>query len=87
MPYDYKCFSFFFFFFFHSLSLLLDDDIDDVHKEIAALAACQCDAITDYCASVLPPGSSELLIVMELLDASAADLVCVLFASSVCLCL
>ena len=65
----------------------IDDDIDDVHKEIAALAACQCDAITDYYASVLPPGSSELLIVMELLDASAADLVCVLFASSVCLCL
>ena len=49
-------------------------------QEVATLARCQSDNITQYYASVLKPGTSELLIVMELMAASVADLVstCVL---------
>ena len=42
---------------------------------MATLARCQSDNITQYYASVLKPGTSELLIVMELMAASVADLV------------
>ena len=39
------------------------------------LARCRSENITEYYASVLKPGTSELLIVMELMSASVADLV------------
>ena len=39
------------------------------------LAGCRCDFITEYHASVVLPASSQLLIVMELMSATAADLV------------
>ena len=39
------------------------------------LAHCRSENITEYYASVLKPGSSELFIVMELMAASVADLV------------
>ena len=40
------------------------------------MAGCRCDFITEYHASVVLPASSQLLIVMELMAATAADLVC-----------
>ncbi|BDA40402.1 probable serine/threonine-protein kinase 24 at N-terminal half [Coccomyxa sp. Obi] len=52
----------------------VEDDIEDIHKEVAVLARCRSENITDYYASVLKPGSSELFIVMELMAASVADL-------------
>ncbi len=39
------------------------------------LADCRCDAITQYHASLVEPATSQLLIVMELMAATAADLV------------
>ena len=39
------------------------------------LAGCHCPNITEYYGSVLQPGSTELMIVMELLACSVADLV------------
>ncbi len=42
---------------------------------MSTLARCQSENITQYYASVLKPGTSELLIVMELMAASVADLV------------
>ena len=39
------------------------------------LAGCQCPNITEYYSSMLQPGSTELMIVMELLACSVADLV------------
>lgn len=47
----------------------------DVLQEVSTLARCQSQNITQYHASVLKPGTSELLIVMELMAASVADLV------------
>lgn len=44
-------------------------------QEVAVLAKCRSENITDYYASVLKPGSSELFIVMELMAAAVADLV------------
>ena len=44
-------------------------------QEVSTLARCQSENITQYYASVLKPGTSELLIVMELMAASVADLV------------
>ncbi|WIA22461.1 hypothetical protein OEZ85_004759 [Tetradesmus obliquus] len=51
----------------------IEDDIEDIHKEIATLAGCRSPFITRYHASLIPPGSSQLLIVMELLLGSVAD--------------
>jgi hypothetical protein len=60
----------------HSRHLLCrDDDIVDVMQEIAALAHCQCDQITKYYDSFIMPGSSKLLIAMELMACSGSDLV------------
>ncbi|KAG2484274.1 hypothetical protein HYH03_016918 [Edaphochlamys debaryana] len=53
----------------------VEDDIQDIHKEIQTLAGCRCRNITQYYASVLRPGSAELAIVMELMACSVADLV------------
>ena len=39
------------------------------------LAGCRCSFITEYHASVVLPATSQLLIVMELMAATAADLV------------
>jgi len=39
------------------------------------LADCRCDAITQYHASLVESATSQLLIVMELMAATAADLV------------
>lgn len=44
-------------------------------QEISALAGCRSAHITRYFGSVMAPGSSELLILMELLACSVADLV------------
>lgn len=44
-------------------------------QEITALAACNSNNITKYYASVLRPGTTELMIVMELMACSVADLV------------
>lgn len=52
-----------------------EDDIDDIQKEVAVLAGCHCDNITEYHAAVVVAASSQLLIVMELMAATAADLV------------
>jgi hypothetical protein len=52
-----------------------DDDISDVMQEITALANCQCDQITRYYDSFMLPDSSKLLIAMELMACSGADLV------------
>eukprot|EP00884_Botryococcus_braunii_P008674 jgi/Botrbrau1/17808/Bobra.0127s0055.2 len=52
----------------------VEDDLEDIHKEVAVLAGCQSPYITQYYASVLVPGTSQLLIIMELLAASVADL-------------
>ncbi|KAK9868947.1 hypothetical protein WJX84_006310 [Apatococcus fuscideae] len=53
----------------------VEDDIEDIYREVAVLARCDCPNITRYFASVLRPGSSELFIVMELMALSVADLV------------
>lgn len=42
------------------------------------LARCQSPNITQYFASVLQPGSTELMIIMELMAASVFDVVCAL---------
>ena len=42
---------------------------------MALLAACHCQHITEYHAAVVLAASSQLLIVMELMAATAADLV------------
>ncbi|GBF98708.1 serine threonine kinase [Raphidocelis subcapitata] len=52
----------------------IEDDIEDIQKEISALAGCRCAHITRYYGALVRPGSSELLILMELLACSAADL-------------
>uniref|UniRef100_A0A061SN18 non-specific serine/threonine protein kinase n=1 Tax=Tetraselmis sp. GSL018 TaxID=582737 RepID=A0A061SN18_9CHLO len=58
----------------------IEDDIEDIHKEISVLAQCKSPHITEYYASLLTKGSSQLLIVMELMACSVADLleVCIL---------
>jgi len=55
----------------------VEDDIEEVHREIAVLAQCRSKHITEYFASVMPRGSSQLLIVMELMACSVADLLAV----------
>ncbi|KAI8474384.1 MAG: kinase-like domain-containing protein [Monoraphidium minutum] len=52
----------------------IEDDIEDIHKEISALAGCRSAHITRYYGALVAPGSSELLILMELLACSVADL-------------
>lgn len=52
-----------------------EDDISDVMQEITALANCDCPQITKYYDSMLLPGSSKLVIAMELMSCSGADLV------------
>lgn len=52
-----------------------EDDLEDIHREVAVLAECKSPCITHYYASVLLPGTSQLLIIMELLASSVADLV------------
>lgn len=42
---------------------------------MAALAECRSSNITEYYASVMLPGTTELLIVMELMAGSVSDLV------------
>lgn len=49
--------------------------INSTLQEIATLAGCRSPFITRYHASLIPPGSSQLLIVMELLLGSVADAV------------
>ena len=44
-------------------------------QEIQALAGCRCNNITEYYASAVKPGSTELMIVMELMSCSVADVV------------
>lgn len=44
-------------------------------QEVAALAECRSSNITEYYASVMLPGTTELLIVMELMAGSVNDLV------------
>eukprot|EP00798_Chlamydomonas_sp_ICE-L_P012354 gene12354-15532_t len=53
----------------------LEDDIEDINKEIQTLAGCRCSNITEYYGCIIRPGSSELVIVMELLACSVSDLV------------
>eukprot|EP00208_Stichococcus_sp_RCC1054_P005432 CAMPEP_0206147108 /NCGR_PEP_ID=MMETSP1473-20131121/32445_1 /ASSEMBLY_ACC=CAM_ASM_001109 /TAXON_ID=1461547 /ORGANISM="Stichococcus sp, Strain RCC1054" /LENGTH=412 /DNA_ID=CAMNT_0053543921 /DNA_START=258 /DNA_END=1492 /DNA_ORIENTATION=- len=50
------------------------DDIEAIQQEVAVLSACRCDNIVQYYGSVLPRGSMHLTIAMELLPASAVDL-------------
>eukprot|EP00879_Flechtneria_rotunda_P025416 GHRR01027008.1.p2 GENE.GHRR01027008.1~~GHRR01027008.1.p2 ORF type:complete len:169 (+),score=42.82 GHRR01027008.1:216-722(+) len=64
----------------------IEDDIDDIRKEIAMLAGCrECPYITRYYASLIPPGSTQLLIVMELMAGSVADAVSVYPLNEACL--
>lgn len=51
----------------------VEDDIEDIHKEVQVLARCRSQNITEYYASVLQPGSTELMIIMELMAASVFD--------------
>ncbi|GLC34747.1 hypothetical protein PLESTB_001159100 [Pleodorina starrii] len=51
------------------------DDIQDVHKEIQALAGCKCKNITEYYGSVVRSGSAELHIIMELMACSVTEMV------------
>jgi serine/threonine-protein kinase 24/25/MST4 len=44
-------------------------------QEITMLAGCRCKNITEYHGSLLKPKSTELMIVMELMACSVADLV------------
>jgi hypothetical protein len=44
-------------------------------QEISMLAGCRCPNITEYYTALLKPGTTELLIVMELMACSIADLV------------
>ena len=46
-----------------------------VVQEVQVLARCRSQNITQYYASVLQPGSTELMIVMELMAASVFDVV------------
>lgn len=49
---------------------------DSAHaQEISMLAACQSPNITQYFGSELQLGSADLMIIMELMDCSVADLV------------
>ena len=52
-----------------------DDDISDVMQEITALANCACEQITKYHDSLMLPGTSKLLISMELMACSGSDVV------------
>ncbi|KDD72254.1 protein kinase, partial [Helicosporidium sp. ATCC 50920] len=52
-----------------------EEDIVEIQQEIAALRTCRSPHIVQYFSSYTPPGTSQLHIVMELLSASAADLV------------
>ena len=52
-----------------------EEDIDEIQSEIAMLKQCHSPAITAYYGSALVPGTSQLMIAMELMAASAADLV------------
>ncbi|KAK2078149.1 hypothetical protein QBZ16_004017 [Prototheca wickerhamii] len=51
-----------------------EDDIVDIQEEIAALRGCRHPNITQYYGSSIKPGTSRLLIVMELMAVSVADL-------------
>jgi serine/threonine-protein kinase 24/25/MST4 len=52
-----------------------EEDISEIQREIAMLKQCQSPHITSYFGSAVVPGTSQLMIVMELMSASAADLV------------
>ncbi|KAL6778823.1 hypothetical protein ACKKBF_B04480 [Auxenochlorella protothecoides x Auxenochlorella symbiontica] len=52
----------------------LEEDIGDLQEEINTLRGCRHPHITQYYASAVVPGSSRLLIVMELMSLSVADL-------------
>ncbi|KAL3139596.1 hypothetical protein ABBQ38_003915 [Trebouxia sp. C0009 RCD-2024] len=52
----------------------VEDDIEDIHKEVSVLAKCCSPNITEYFASILMPGTTELLIIMELMATSVSDL-------------
>ncbi|EFN54067.1 hypothetical protein CHLNCDRAFT_136164 [Chlorella variabilis] len=53
----------------------IEEDIAEIQREISMLKQCQSPNITAYYGSAVVPGTSQLMIVMELLAASAADLV------------
>ncbi|PRW39080.1 Serine threonine- kinase svkA [Chlorella sorokiniana] len=53
----------------------IEEDIGEIQREIAALKECQSPAITQYYGSAVVPGTSQLMIVMELMAASAGDVV------------
>jgi hypothetical protein len=53
-------------------------------QEISMLAGCKCKNITEYYASIMRPGGTELVIVMELMACSVADLVGVATARALC---
>lgn len=44
-------------------------------QEVSVLAKCCSPNITEYFASILMPGTTELLIIMELMATSVSDLV------------
>ncbi|KAL0028453.1 hypothetical protein WJX77_007542 [Trebouxia sp. C0004] len=52
----------------------VEDDIEDIHKEVSVLAKCCSPNITEYFASIMLPGTTELLIIMELMATSLSDL-------------
>lgn len=54
----------------------IEEDIGDIQREIGALRTCRSPNITQYYGSALMPGSTKLLIAMELMAASLADVVC-----------
>eukprot|EP00887_Chlorella_sp_A99_P002384 scaffold10.g2384.t1 len=53
----------------------IEEDIGEIQREIAMLRTCRSPNITEYYGSAVLPGSSKLLIAMELMAVSAADLV------------
>lgn len=53
----------------------IDEDIGEIQREIAMLKTCNSPAITQYYGCQVLPGTSQLMIIMELMAASAADVV------------
>ena len=56
-------------------------------QEVSVLAKCASPNITEYFASIMLPGTTELLIIMELMATSVSDLVSLSLQQCACLCI
>ena len=55
--------------------LCREDSIDSIQKEVSLLAQNRSPHIIQFFGSIIPPGTSQLQIIMELMAASVSDLV------------